>query len=160
MTQTTFLMNIKRSPLMSLVKREFKPHFEPRFEPGFKQRSYLSLSILLGLTILTTTAQADTTGSEDFRTPSSAVDINAPIAALSTLTSVADAKPLKVTVPTIQPFKTKSGVPVLFVRTTALPIVDIDLRFNAGSARDGSIRKAGFGIANMTATMLNKALKA
>ncbi|MBF4488580.1 insulinase family protein [Psychrobacter sp. N25K4-3-2] len=159
MTQTTFLMNTKKSPLLPLVKRKFKPHFEPRFELMFKQRSYLSLSILLGLTILTTTAQADTTGSEDFRTPSAAVDINAPIAALSTLTSVADAKPLKVTVPTIQQFKTKAGVPVLFVRTTALPIVDIDLRFNAGSARDGSIRKAGFGIANMTATMLEQGSK-
>jgi zinc protease len=60
------------------------------------------------------------------------------------------------TVPDIEHFTTVSGVPVSFVRTTALPIVDIDLRFNAGSARDGSIRKQGFGIANMTATMLTQ----
>ena len=151
MTQTTFLINTNKTLLLPLVK--------PKFEYKFKQRSYLSLGILLGLTILTTAAQADTTGSEDFRASSAAIDINAPIAALSTLTSIADTKPLKVTVPTIQQFKTKAGVPVLFVRSTALPIVDIDLRFNAGSARDGSIRKSGFGIANMTATMLEQGSK-
>ncbi|MFP3366611.1 hypothetical protein R0J93_23485, partial [Pseudoalteromonas sp. SIMBA_148] len=80
----------------------------------------------------------------------------APLAALSRPTSIDNAEPLKVTVPTLQQFKTKAGVPVQFVKTTALPIVDIDRRCNAGSARDGSINKDGFGIANMTATMLEQ----
>ncbi|WP_426137475.1 M16 family metallopeptidase [Psychrobacter sp. TWR1-1-1] len=118
--------------------------------------SHLSIGILLGLTTLT--AQANTTGAEEYR-GSAAVDTSAPIAALSKLTSLDDDKPLTVTIPTIQQFKTKAGVPVRFVQTTALPIVDIDLRFNAGSARDGSISNTGFGIANMTATMLTQGSK-
>lgn len=118
--------------------------------------SHLSVGILLGLTTLT--AQAKTTGAEEYR-GSAAVDTSVPIAALSKLTSLNDDKPLTVTIPTIQQFKTKAGVPVRFVQTTALPIVDIDLRFNAGSARDGSISSTGFGIANMTATMLTQGSK-
>ena len=125
---------------------------------SLKKLSYLSTSIVFALSILANTAQADTTGAEDYRAPT-AVDASAPIAALSKLTSIDDAKSLKVTVPTIQEFKTKAGVPVMFVQTTALPIVDVDLRFNAGSARDGSISKDGFGIANMTATMLEQGSK-
>ncbi|MGP5209663.1 M16 family metallopeptidase [Psychrobacter alimentarius] len=121
-----------------------------------KKLSSLSVGILFGLTTLTVTAQAETAGAEEPRGSATLVDTNAPIAALSKLTSIDNAKPLKVTAPEIQQFKTKAGVPVLFVRTTTLPIVDIDLRFNAGSARDGSIRKDGFGIANMTATMLTQ----
>ena len=92
-----------------------------------KKGSYLSASVIFAFSILATTAQADTTASEDYRSPA-AVDASAPIAALSKLTSLADDKPLKVTVPTIQQFKTKSGVPVMFVQTTTLPIVDVDLR--------------------------------
>lgn len=125
--------------------------------PALKKLSCLSLGIWLGM--MTVTAQADVTGAEEARGSAALVDTNAPIAALSKLTSLDNAKPLKVTVPTIQEFKTKAGVPVAFVQTTALPIVDIDLRFNAGSARDGSIRKEGFGIANMTATMLTQGTK-
>ncbi len=126
--------------------------------PSLKKLSYLSTNVVFALSILANTAQADTTGAEDYRAPT-AVDASAPIAALSKLTSIDDAKSLKVTVPTIQEFKTKAGVPVMFVQTTALPIVDVDLRFNAGSARDGSISKDGFGIANMTATMLEQGSK-
>lgn len=124
-----------------------------------KKISYLSFGVGLGLSTLTITAHADTTGSEEYRGSAAVVDTSAPIAALSTLTSLDDDKPLKVTVPTIQQFKTTTGVPVRFVQMTALPIVDIDLRFNAGSARDASIRKKGFGIANMTATMLTQGSK-
>ncbi|MCG3880279.1 insulinase family protein [Psychrobacter sp. Ps6] len=125
---------------------------------SLKKLSCLSTSVVFALSILANTAQADNTGAEDYRAPT-AVDASAPIAALSKLTSIDDAKSLKVTVPTIQEFKTKAGVPVMFVQTTALPIVDVDLRFNAGSARDGSISKDGFGIANMTATMLEQGSK-
>ena len=125
---------------------------------SLKKLSCLSTSVVFSLSVLANTAQADITSAEDYRA-STAVDASAPIAALSKLTSIDDAKSLKVTVPTIQEFKTKAGVPVMFVQTTALPIVDVDLRFNAGSARDGSISKDGFGIANMTATMLEQGSK-
>ena len=147
MTQNTILNTNKKTALLSLIK------------PTFKQLPCFSMGLFLGLTTLTMTAQAETTAGEDYRTQASTVDTSAPIAALSKLTSLDDAKPLKVTVPKIQQFKTKAGVPVLFVPTTALPIVDIDLRFNAGSARDGSIKSTGFGIANMTATMLEQGSK-
>lgn len=125
----------------------------------FKQLPYVSACAFFGIMSLTTVAQADMAGGEDARTPAAAVDTSAPIAALSKLSSLENAKPLEVTVPDIQTFKTKAGIPVLFVPTTTLPIVDIDLRFNAGSARDGSISESGFGIANMTATMLEQGSK-
>ena len=151
MTQNTALnMNNttkKKNFLLSSIK------------PKFKQLPILSMGLFLGLTNLTMAAQADTASGEENRAQASTVDISAPIAALDKLTSLDNAKPLKVTVPTIQQFKTKAGVPVLFVATSALPIVDIDLRFNAGSARDGSISSTGFGIANMTATMLEQGSK-
>lgn len=141
-----------------LQKRKKSCSSIPLAIPTMQKLSHLSVGILLGLTTLTMAAQADITSAEEYR-DATAVDTSAPIAALSKLTSLDDDKPLKVTVPTIQQFKTKAGVPVRFVQTTALPIVDIDLRFNAGSARDGSISKTGFGIASMTATMLTQGSK-
>lgn len=120
--------------------------------------SYLSAGVLLGLATLTVPAYAETAMTDD-RASTAAIDINAPIAALSKLSSLDNVKPLQVTVPNIEHFKTTAGVPVSFVRAAALPIVDIDLRFNAGSARDGSIRSEGFGIASMAATMLTQGTK-
>ncbi|MGP5132695.1 M16 family metallopeptidase [Psychrobacter cibarius] len=148
MTQNSDLLQNRKKACSSI----------PSATATMQKLSHLSVGILLGLTTLTMTAQANTTGAEEYR-GSSAVDTSAPIAALSKLTSLDDDKPLTVTIPTIQQFKTKTGVPVRFVQTTALPIVDIDLRFNAGSARDGSISNTGFGIANMTATMLTQGSK-
>ena len=148
MTQNSDLLQNRKKACSSI----------PSATATMQKLSHLSVGILIGLTTLTMTAQANTTGAEEYR-GSAAVDTSAPIAALSKLTSLDDDKPLTVTIPTIQQFKTKAGVPVRFVQTTALPIVDIDLRFNAGSARDGSISSTGFGIANMTATMLTQGSK-
>ncbi|WP_198329834.1 M16 family metallopeptidase [Psychrobacter cibarius] len=148
MTQNSDLLQNRKKACSSI----------PSATATMQKLSHLSVGILLGLTTLTMTAQANTTDAEEYR-GSAAVDTSAPIAALSKLTSLDDDKPLTVTIPTIQQFKTKAGVPVRFVQTTALPIVDIDLRFNAGSARDGSISNTGFGIANMTATMLTQGSK-
>lgn len=148
MTQNSDLLQNRKKAYSSI----------PSATATMQKLSHLSVGILLGLTTLTMTAQANTTGAEEYR-GSAAVDTSVPIAALSKLTSLDDDKPLTVTIPTIQQFKTKAGVPVRFVQTTALPIVDIDLRFNAGSARDGSISSTGFGIANMTATMLTQGSK-
>ena len=148
MTQNSDLLQNRKKAYSSI----------PSATATMQKLSHLSVGILIGLTTLTMTAQANTTGAEEYR-GSAAVDTSAPIAALSKLTSLDDDKPLTVTIPTIQQFKTKAGVPVRFVQTTALPIVDIDLRFNAGSARDGSISSTGFGIANMTANMLTQGSK-
>ncbi|ALF60661.1 peptidase M16 [Psychrobacter urativorans] len=123
--------------------------------PAFSARLLsLTLSIAIGFSTVAAPAYAD-----DNRASAATVDTSAPIAALSKLSSLDNVKPLKVNVPNIQHFKTKSGVPVSFVRAETLPIVDIDLRFNAGSARDSDIRTDGFGIANMTATMLTQGTK-
>ncbi|WP_367109501.1 M16 family metallopeptidase [uncultured Psychrobacter sp.] len=116
----------------------------------------LRVGVLLGLAVLVSPAYAELAGAEDYRDSTAAIDTSAPIKALSKLTSIDNAKPLKVTVPTIEHFTTAAGVPVSFVQASTLPIVDIDLRFNAGSARDGNIRTQGFGIASMTATMLTQ----
>ncbi len=151
MTHNTTSHPTKKCPLAQLTPT-------PSAKSSFKQHS-LSAGLLLGLSFAITPVQADMTGGEELRTPTTEVDTSAPIAALSTLTSIDDAKPLTVTVPTIEHFTTTAGVPVSFVRATTLPIVDIDLRFNAGSARDASIRQQGFGIANMTATMLTQGTK-
>ena len=121
-----------------------------------KQRNHCRAALFLGLSTLMPSVHAEVTGDEEYRTPSAAIDTSAPIAALATLTSIDTAKPLTVTVPDIVHFKTKAGVPVSFVRAATLPIVDIDLRFNAGSARDGASRPDGFGIASMTATLLTQ----
>lgn len=111
--------------------------------------SSLVLILTLGLSAFTVSVHA-----EESRASAATIDTSAPIAALSKLSSLNHVQPLKVTVPTIQHFNTSSGVPVAFVRAETLPIVDIDLRFNGGSARDSDIRTDGFGIANMVATML------
>lgn len=111
-----------------------------------------ALSLLLGL-------NAAATAEEGRSVQSSAIDKEAPIHALDTLTSIKNAKPLNVTVPKIEEFTTKSGIKVLLVQTPTLPIIDVALRFNAGSARDGEIRPDGFGIAGMTAAMLTQGTK-
>lgn len=122
----------------------------PRMNSAIKPLSSISVSVLLwlGLTIQSYAV-------EDYRAPVM-VDTDAPIAALSTLSSLENVEPLTVAAPKIEHFTTNAGVAVSFVRTTTLPIVDLDLRFNAGSARDASIREQGFGIASMAATMLTQ----
>ena len=84
------------------------------------------------------------------------VDISQPILAEQALTSLQHTKPLEFDLPTIHRFETTSGIPVAFVSTDQLPIVDVSLRFNAGSARDESIRADAGGLASLTAQMLSK----
>ena len=84
------------------------------------------------------------------------VDPTAPIAALDKLTSLKTTAPLKVTLPHIIHFTTDSGTPVALVQTHHLPIVDVSVYFNAGAARDEAIKKGGFGIASLTASMLDQ----
>ncbi len=51
----------------------------------------------------------------------------------------------------IQQWQSKQGSPVYFIQTKSLPMVDIQVVFDAGSARDGS----QFGIADFTSGMLD-----
>lgn len=58
--------------------------------------------------------------------------------------------------PTVQEFKTQSGTRVLFVEAPELPIVDIQLVFDAGSARDSELKAGQFGLASITAQLLDE----
>lgn len=77
-------------------------------------------------------------------------------APLPKLDSLKDEKPLKFTIPKMERFTTDNGVPVIFTSVTELPIVDISLTFKGGSAKDSEIRAGGYGIAEMTATMMTQ----
>lgn len=74
-----------------------------------------------------------------------------PATALQTLKNLDDnqiaARPLS-----IRAFATHEGTRVLFIETHALPIVDISVRFSAGSSRDD----ASPGLANLTLKLLNQ----
>lgn len=76
-----------------------------------------------------------------------------PITALPKLTSVANLS----AVPAVRPFdirqwETANGIPVMFVRSDDLPMLDVRLIFDAGSARDGEIP----GLASTVASMLDE----
>lgn len=58
--------------------------------------------------------------------------------------------------PNIQELANKHQVRTLFAYAPQLPIVDIQLSFNAGSARDEEIAKGLFGLANMTAQLMDE----
>lgn len=58
--------------------------------------------------------------------------------------------------PYVQELKNKLGIRSLFVETQALPIVDIQLTFNAGAARDQYLGKDLYGIANMAANLIDE----
>ena len=77
-----------------------------------------------------------------------------PATALQTLQTLDDsqiaARPLS-----IRAFATHEGVRVLFIETHALPIVDISVRFSAGSSRDD----ASPGLANLTLKLLNQGVE-
>ncbi len=51
----------------------------------------------------------------------------------------------------IQQWKTSQGVPVYYVETKGLPMVDIQIVFDAGSARDGDLH----GVASLTSSLLD-----
>jgi zinc protease len=56
--------------------------------------------------------------------------------------------------PNVQEFKTSSGTRVLFVDAPELPIVDIRLVFDAGSARDSELKQGQYGLATLTSQLL------
>ncbi len=58
--------------------------------------------------------------------------------------------------PNVEEFRTQSGTRVLFVAAPELPIVDIRLAFDAGSARDGELKAGQYGLAAMTSALLDE----
>jgi len=118
----------------------------------------LTTALLATLTMGAASAQA-ATEMPSGEHASADVDITQPIKAIDKLESLKNEQKLSLSIPKFQHFTTSNGVPVIFVQTKQLPIVDVDLRFNAGSARDESIRKQGFGLASMVADLLTKGTK-
>jgi zinc protease len=115
-----------------------------------RRRAIYPSALSLAITLLCTSlAHAD----ED-RSPSPATG---PITALATLVSL-QGQPTAVVLrtPRVEDFKTKSGTRVLFVAAPELPIVDIRLTFDAGSARDGAIGSGLYGLASLTAQLLDE----
>jgi zinc protease len=55
----------------------------------------------------------------------------------------------------IEEWKTRNGAQVLYVHLKELPIVDINITFNAGSARDGKL----YGLASFTSAMIGEGTK-
>ena len=77
-----------------------------------------------------------------------------PITSLSSLHSLKNLKEIRVHAPKVHDLHNKHQVRSLFVQSDQLPILNIQLSFNAGSARDASITTQGFGTANMAARLL------
>lgn len=128
-----------------------------------KNRLKITARSLLGILLILGTMPMQNlwaqTAEEGHGTDKADLDLTAKIEALDRLQSVKNIQPLQANFPKIEHFYSKNGVPVAFVRSTSLPIVDASLQFRAGSARDGDIRKNAFGIANMVATMLTQGTK-
>ncbi|MFO1372533.1 MAG: pitrilysin family protein [Candidatus Competibacteraceae bacterium] len=59
---------------------------------------------------------------------------------------------LAIAIPPIQNWRTANGVPVYFIPTRELPIVDVQILFNAGSVRDGERP----GLAKLTNALLDE----
>nr|WP_298892779.1 pitrilysin family protein [uncultured Acinetobacter sp.] len=78
------------------------------------------------------------------------------IASLPYLQSLHDLQQHPYQAPQVQELFSKNGVRTLLVESKQLPIVDIQLTFNAGSARDESISKGLSGLANLTARLLHE----
>lgn len=113
--------------------------------------SYLLTPALLSLLI--TSAWAAGNDAESHQ----AAPSNAPITALANLTSLKDLKgDAALKTPHVVSFKTSTDTPTLFVAANELPMVDIRLTFDAGSARDNAIRPGLFGLASLTSQLLDE----
>lgn len=58
--------------------------------------------------------------------------------------------------PFVRDLKVNQKIRTLFVESNDLPIIDIQLTFNAGSARDEEIAKGMYGLANMAAELMKE----
>jgi zinc protease len=65
-------------------------------------------------------------------------------------------KQLQFNAPYVHELKNRYKVRSLFVESKALPIVDIQLTFNAGAARDEEIAPGLYGVANMAAKLIDE----
>ncbi len=84
-------------------------------------------------------------------------DASGPITALTKLSSLRTAATETAPrFPAIQEWHTASGMRVLFVNAPEIPVVNIRLTFAAGSSRDTAVRPGLFGLASLTAQLLDE----
>lgn len=80
-----------------------------------------------------------------------------PLKSIATLQSLKNLTSKEVyQAPFVQDIENPQKVRTLFVATQDLPIVDIQLTFNAGSAQDEQLGKGLFGLSNMAAKLMNE----
>ena len=124
-------------------------HIKPRL-------SALWLSFALSITGISTSHAEISEESHNAAEPS-----NQPLQALSRLDSLSNSSTQILRTPSIQSFRTAQGTRVLFVAAPELPMVDIRLTFDAGSARDAEmgtiVGQKISGLASLTAQLLFEA---
>ncbi|MFA9485387.1 MULTISPECIES: M16 family metallopeptidase [unclassified Moraxella] len=81
------------------------------------------------------------------------IDFSKPLPVLDSLKQVQEKQ---FTLPKFERFTTDGGIPVIFTQLDGLPMVDISVDFQAGSAFDRQVRTDALGVANMTANLLTK----
>ncbi len=117
--------------------------------PSLTFRSFAHLAIATNISLIALPSHAETHAST---TPSSA-EITA-LPHLDSLKNAASTAALKT--PQVQAFTTTTGTRVLFVEAPELPIIDLRLVFDAGSARDGELSAGQYGLATLTAQLLDE----
>jgi zinc protease len=119
-----------------------------RFNSTVHQKTMLVVSIaLLGISQISIANDGES---------HQAAPSNAPITALPYLSSLRNIQGNSLKTPKVESFSTKNGTPVLFVAANELPMMDIKLTFDAGSARDSEIREGLFGLASLTSQLLDE----
>ena len=115
-----------------------------------KHLSRLSAQLKTVISISIITSQLTYAESHPISTPS-----NVEITALKQLDSLKNPLSLsQLRTPMVEEFTTSSGTRVLFVEASELPIVDIKLVFDAGSARDTELKSGQYGLASLTSGLL------
>ena len=111
--------------------------------------------LLLGILLYPTLNYADTTPDERENTVVHISDTN--LKALKSLQSLKNlGEHQQYQAPFVQDLQNTQNVRTLFVAAQDLPIVDIQLTFNAGSSQDETLGKGLFGMSNMAAKLLTE----
>lgn len=115
----------------------------------------ISLPVALGLCSVHSLTHAEV--EQDTRDDTDAVISDTTLKANTTLSSLQNLpKQQQYQAPFVQDLPTTAKIRTLFVSTQDLPIVDIQLTFNAGSSQDEALGKGLFGTANMAAKLMNE----
>lgn len=113
------------------------------------------LSVAMAATTISPLAMSTAWAEESHQAEPSDAPITS-LATLSSLRNIAASGAIAIKTPAIESLSTKTGTPTLFVAAPELPIVDIRLTFDAGSARDSELREGLYGLASLTSQLLDE----